>query len=73
MTPMEVLERISIEMGEDGTEPLMPRGTEVEWYALATPEQLASEEAAVRKHQQRMYEWDRETYLRLKAKFEGEE
>ena len=59
------------QIGTDGYEAMMPRGTEVEWYSPITPEEAEAEARHAAAATARTEEWERETYERLRAKFEA--
>lgn len=44
----------------------------LQWVEDATPEELAAWEESDRHHAERKEKWERETLVRLKAKYEGE-
>lgn len=46
-------------------------GVQLQWEDEPTPEELAQLERQHRAHDERHAKWERDTYERLKAKFEG--
>lgn len=58
-------------VGSDGYEAIMPRGTEVEWYSPITAAEKADEQRYAQASAERTERWERETYERLRAKYEG--
>ena len=58
------------QVGLDGYEAMMPRGTEVEFYSHVTPEEEAIDAAWAKANAARTEKWERETYDRLRAKFD---
>ena len=55
----------------DGHDAEVSRGAFVEWYTPATDSERAQEEASLRAQGERTEAWERETYERLRAKFDG--
>jgi len=70
MTPEDLLLWISREVG-DGSEVLVSGGVHVEWYSPVTDEEAAQEAAHKAAAVARQERWERETYERLRAKYEA--
>jgi hypothetical protein len=69
LSPEDLLLWISRAVG-DGIEAEVSGGVHVEWYSLLTDQEAAQEADWKAKKDARQEAWERETYDRLKAKFE---